>query len=64
MKNMIQVLNKDGYFFRRIVKILGCHHSTIARDLKRWDTEYKAHATEIDKKSQLPLIDKKPKQPM
>lgn len=35
-RNKIEVLHKEGYSSRRISKILGFHHSTISRELKRW----------------------------
>ena len=52
-RNKREVLNKKGYSSRRIAKILGCHHSTIARELKRCNNEYKAHTAEEDKKQNL-----------
>lgn len=54
-KNKIEVLNKEGYSSRRIAKILGFHHSTIARELKRCDTEYEADLAERDKESKSSL---------
>lgn len=33
-RNKIEVSNKEGYSSRRISKVLGFHHSTIARNLK------------------------------
>lgn len=48
-RNKIEVLNKEDYSSRRIAEILGCHHSTISRELKRCDNEYKAHKAEKDK---------------
>lgn len=41
-RNKIEVLNQEGYSSRRIAKILGFHHSTISRELKRCDNEYEA----------------------
>jgi putative transposase len=58
-RNKIEVLNKEGYSSRRIEKILGCHHSTIARELKRCDSEYEAHLAERDKKSKSSLKGRK-----
>ena len=34
-RNKIEVLIKEGVSLRRIAKILGFHHSTISRELKR-----------------------------
>lgn len=60
-RNKIELLNKEGYSSRRITKILGCHHSTIARELKKYDTEYEAHLAEIDKESKSSLKGRKTK---
>ena len=60
-RNKIEVLNKEGYSSRRIAKILGCHHSTIARELKRCNNEYKAHTAEKDKKHKSSLRGRKNK---
>ena len=54
-------MNKEGYSSRRIAKILGCHHSTIARELKRCDTKYEAHLAERDKESKSSLKCRKTK---
>lgn len=40
---------------------MGCHHSTIARELKRCDNEYKACTAEKDKKHKSSLKDRKNK---
>lgn len=58
-RNKIEVLNKEGYSSRRIAKILGYHHSTISRELKRCDSEYEANLAERDKKSKSSLIGRK-----
>ena len=60
-RNKIEVKNKEGYSSRRIAKILGCHHSTIARELKRCNNEYKAHTAEEDKKHKSSLKGRKNK---
>ena len=60
-RNKIEVLNKEGYSSRRIAKILGCHHSTIVRELKRCDTKYEAHLAEIDKEAKSSLKGRKTK---
>lgn len=60
-RNKIEVLNKEGYSSRRIAKILGWHHSTIAKELKRCNNEYKAHTTEEDKKHKSSLKGRKNK---
>lgn len=49
-RNKIEVLNKEGYFSRKIAKILGFHHSTISRELKRCKGIYKAVVADKDKK--------------
>lgn len=41
-RNKIEVLNKEGYSARKIANILGFHHSTISRELKRCKAEYSA----------------------
>ena len=50
-RNKIEVLNKEGYSSRRLAKFLECHHSTVARELKRCNTEYEADLAERDKES-------------
>lgn len=49
-RNNIEVLNKEGYSSRRIAKILGYHHSTISRELKRCKGTYKAINADKDKR--------------
>ena len=63
-RNKIEVLNKEGYSSRKIAKILGFHYSTIARELKRCGSEYKAKTAENDKKSKSCLKVRKAKQLM
>lgn len=41
-RNKIEVLHKEGYSARKIAKILGYHHSSISRELKRGSDNYKA----------------------
>lgn len=48
-RNKIEVLSNEGYSSRRIAKILGFHHSTISRELKRCDNEYEAIYAQKDK---------------
>ena len=60
-RNKIEVLNKEGYSSRRIAKIFDCHHSTIARELKRCNNEYKAQTAEEDKKHKSSLKGRKNK---
>ena len=48
-RNKIEVLRKKGYSSRIIAKILGFHHSTISRELKRCDNEYEAVYAQKDK---------------
>ena len=48
-RNKIEVLNKGGYSSRRIAIILGFHHSTISRELKRCDNEYESVYAQRDK---------------
>ena len=48
-RNKIELLNKEGYSSRRIAIILGFHHSTISRELKRCDNEYESVYTQRDK---------------
>lgn len=60
-RNKIEVLYKEGYSSKRIAEILGCHHWTIARELKRCDNWYKAHKAEKDKKHKSSLKGRKNK---
>ena len=60
-KNKIEVLNKEGYSSRRIAKILGCHHATIAGELNPCNNAYKAHPAEEDKKHKSSLKGRKNK---
>ncbi len=48
-RNKIEVLSKEGYSSIRIAKILGFHHSTISRELKRCDNDYEAVYAQKDK---------------
>ena len=48
-RNKIEILNKEGYSSRRIAKILGFHHSTISRELKRCGDDYEAIYAQKDK---------------
>lgn len=48
-RNKIEVLKKEGYSSRRISKILGYHHSTIARELNRCKEEYRSDSAQLDK---------------
>lgn len=41
-RNKIEVLNKEGYSARKIATVLGFHHSTICREIKRCKDIYKA----------------------
>lgn len=41
-RNKIEVLNNEGYSARKIAKILGYHHSSISRELKRCINTYTA----------------------
>ena len=45
----IEMLSKEGYFSRRINKILGFHHPTISRELKRFGNEYESIYAQKDK---------------
>ena len=49
-RNKMEVLNKEGYSSRRMAKILDCHHSTMVRELKRCNNDYKVHTAEKDLK--------------
>ena len=46
-RNMIELLNKEGYPSRRIAKVLGFHHSITGRKLKRCEGEYRSKIAEI-----------------
>ena len=48
-RNKIEVLSKEGYSSRRIARILGFHHFSISRELKRCDNGYEAIYAEKDK---------------
>lgn len=48
-RNKIEVLRKEGYSSRGISKILGFHHSTIAREINRCKDNYLANTAQIDR---------------
>lgn len=48
-RNKIEVLYQQGYSSRGIAKILGCHHSTISREIKRCHHGYRANIAQINK---------------
>ena len=48
-RNKIEVLKQEGYSSRRIAKILGFHHSSISRELKRCNHIYSAIEANKDK---------------
>lgn len=60
-RNKIEVLNTEGYSSRKISKILGFHHSTISRELKRCKYNYKAEIANKDYKSKALLKGRKTK---
>ena len=43
------MLSKESYFSRRITKILGFHHPTISRELKRFGNDYESIYVQKDK---------------
>lgn len=47
-RNKIEVLNNEGYSARKIAKILGYHHSSISRELKRCKDKYDAKKADLD----------------
>lgn len=47
----IEVLNKEGYSARKIAIIIGFHHSTVSREIKRCSTFYSAERAHIHSKS-------------
>ncbi len=47
-RNKIEVLNNEGYSARKIAKILGYHHSSISRELKRCKDKYNAKKANLD----------------
>ncbi len=60
-RNKIDVLNQEGYYSRRIAKILGFHHPTISRELKRCDNEYETIYAQKDKIKKSSSKGRKPK---
>ena len=60
-RNKIEVLKQEGYSSRRIAKILGFHHSTICRELKRCKGTYEAIEANKDHKSKSSCKGRKPK---
>ena len=51
-RSQIEVLRREGYSVRRIARLIGVHHSTVARELNRVEGEYsaiKAHQLAISK---------------
>ena len=55
-RNKIEVLKQEGYSSRIIAKILGFHHSTISRELKRCNNIYSA--VEANKDKDIKLLQK------
>lgn len=49
-RNIIEVLHKENFSTRHIAKIIGVHHSTVARELKRIECKYCSALVEEDKK--------------
>lgn len=47
-RNKIEVLSQQNYSARKIGKILGFHHSTISRELKRCEGSYSATKAQLD----------------
>ena len=47
-RNKIEVLNNEGYSARKIAKILGYHHLSISRELKRCKDKYGAKEGDRD----------------
>ncbi len=47
-RNKIEVLHNEGYSARKIANILGYHHSTISRELKRTGYKYEASKANDD----------------
>lgn len=47
-RNKIEVLNKEGYSAGKIAKILGYHHSSISRELARYNDGYCANQADQD----------------
>lgn len=57
----IEVLNKEGYSARKISTIIGFHHSTVSREIKRCSTFYSAERAHIHSKSFSKNKGRKPK---
>ena len=55
-RNKIEVLKQEGYSSRRIAKILGFHHSTISRELKRCNNIYSAVEANKDRQKEQRLL--------
>lgn len=51
-RNKIEVLHDEGYSSRSITKILGFHHSSISRELKRCKQKYRAVEAQNNKEKQ------------
>lgn len=49
-RNIIEVLHKENYSTRHIAKIIGVHHSTVARELHRVEGKYCSALAEEDRK--------------
>lgn len=60
-RNKIEGLNKECYSSRRIAKILGFHHFTIYRELKRCSNKYEAIYAQKDKIEKSSSKGRKPK---
>ena len=60
-RNKIEVLQQEGVSLRRIEKILGFHHSTISRELKRCRNQYEAIYAQKHKIKKSSFKGRKPK---
>ena len=49
-RNIIEVLHKENYSTRHITKIIGVHHSSVARELKQVEGKYCASLAEENRK--------------
>ncbi|KDE65529.1 hypothetical protein FUSO7_12120 [Fusobacterium necrophorum BFTR-2] len=49
-RNIIEVLHKENLSTQHIAKIIGVHHSTVARELNRVESKYCSALAEEDRK--------------
>ncbi|KDE60811.1 hypothetical protein FUSO6_03235 [Fusobacterium necrophorum DAB] len=52
-RNQIEILRKEKYSTRNIARLIGVHHSTVAREIKCMPGEYSLHAAQQDARKKM-----------